>query len=122
MGASVDRVNAFACPGAQASRRAGAFVRSRRSLRIDQIAKKSNQLGGSVCRGNALSEVAPSGVQALGGLVIERAKRRRDWSSLPKRFNAPPAARERSMRRSGSQASGDRGARDSSIRAESAGN
>jgi len=30
MGASVDRVNVFASPSAQASRRAGAFVRSRR--------------------------------------------------------------------------------------------
>jgi len=29
MGASVDRVNVFAGPDAQASRRAGAFVRSR---------------------------------------------------------------------------------------------
>jgi hypothetical protein len=40
MGASVDRVNAFVGPGAQASRRAGAFVRPDAS-RIDQIAKKS---------------------------------------------------------------------------------
>jgi hypothetical protein len=40
MGASVDRVNAFVGPGAQASRRAGAFVRPD-AFRIDQIAKKS---------------------------------------------------------------------------------
>jgi hypothetical protein len=51
MRALVGRVNPFADPGAQASRRAGAFIRSRRKLPIDQMAEKSNQLAPFACAG-----------------------------------------------------------------------